>query len=172
MRVIWALLLLAAGSAFAADEPLSVCDLAKDPAKYAGSVVHVRGTFQAGFEESMLWDARCEHESAWVEFSRGARAATSPRVRWRWDGAFSDPSDMCRAHRFDTSYTVDVTFVARFETGDRDRYGHLSGFDHQLSVLSIERVGRTSLSRSAPGPMEVPAAWELTVSCDDAARLP
>lgn len=168
MKLICALLLVTAG---AAAEPLSICDLAKNPAKYAGSVVHVRGTFQAGFEESVLWDARCEKKSAWVEFSPGAVAATSPRVRWRWYGAFSDPSDICGVG-YRGYYTVEVTFVARFETGDRNGYGHLNGNRNQLSVLSIERVGRATLARRAPGPMDVPPAWEFTLPCGATDRLP
>jgi hypothetical protein len=176
---LFAVLLLIVGCAAAvsAQPVVSLCDLTANREQYNGKVVHVRTTYYLGFEASAVSDDRCRNDHTWVELDPALKEATAPRVYRQWERAFI-PVDrhLCESNVIlMPMYVVDVTFVARFQSisyrkGDErpQGFGHMGGCDFNLTVLSVERVGRATEQLggfdSEPG--------VFTITCGMVDRLP
>ena len=157
-----------------ADDPIpisSVCELTTLGKAFHGRVIQVRGTYRSAFEASILTDARCDDRRVWVQFADTVDRDTPKRVLRRWERAFEPPN----VHRCDNvsrffNTSVDVTFVGRFAAArtSAQRFGHLNGYDYELTVLKIERVGHGTRD----GADFVPEAGRFTIDCEMANRLP
>jgi hypothetical protein len=188
-RIAFTLLLAAAALAGSADEPdpipqdvptVTLCELTASPQSYDRKVVRVRATYASGFEASILEDRKCgeRERSVWVEFALSAEASTASRVWQRWQRSFR-PAETRRCDNVIVSAAtdVDVTFVGRFEAKRSvtingrtywQGFGHLNGYDYELTVLAIERVGRAAVGSS----VEPPAPLTFTIDCEAMNQLP
>lgn len=148
---------------------VSLCELTAHPEAYDGKMVRVAGVYVAGFEAARLEDARrCADQEVWVEFSPAYERETAPRMLRRWNRAFATSEDRCSGVSYSPSFRVNVTFVGLFETKKDRRFGHLSRYEHKLTVQSIERVGRGGEIVANPAP----PAYTFTIDCGMMNRLP
>lgn len=136
-------------------EEVSICELMAAPLKYDGQTVTVRGIYLVGFEASRFDSNRCKDARMWIEFAPDFERNTDARVLKRWNRSFGPAANLptCdNAKSFGVSSRLDVTFTGTFAGVKPTRtvlghtwtqgFGHMSGYDAQLTVTSIARVGR------------------------------
>lgn len=158
---------------------VSLCELTAHPEKYDGQVVRVAGVYSTGFEASRFEDRKCKDARVWVEFSAAVETDTPPKVLRRWNRALQPPpKEPCGSVVYVPSYAVNVTFLARFEMPETEvilgrtfkrRFGHLNGYDYQLTVLAIDRVGRGGV---IGGNMVQLEPNMMTIDCETMQHLP
>ena len=157
---------------------VSLCDLVANAAEYHGKVVRVRAIYRTSFEQSSFEAPACKDARVWISFEQRVETATDPAVLRRWARAFRS-SNRPRANAIVYPlHEVDVTFLARFsgikssaKVGGRTYtygFGHLNAFDYALTVVRIERVGR-SFERTL-AEFENPGTFIITP--DEVDRLP
>jgi hypothetical protein len=123
------------------------CALIRNAASYHKKKVRVRATYVLAFEASFLYKAECRGKGAdenrvWVEFDPAYEKSSKPEVVRRLNELLKPsptnpdgPVDLVNARR------VEVEFVGIFESDtSSDAYGHLGGFDYQITVESVEEV--------------------------------
>lgn len=157
---------------FLAIATVALCELLANPAAYDGKVVRVSGTYRAGFEHSFM---ACKTRT-WVEFAPSFEKATPPRILRRLEER--EPPECDGAYR-SRSTEIRLTVVARFEaskvTGKlfghelRSHFGHLNGYDSQLTILAVEDAGWNRAGKAVfPNPEE----GKFTIPCATADRIP
>ena len=134
---------------------LDYCDLIRHAAAHHKKRVRIRAIYVLAFEASFLYKSECcgkgaDENRVWVEFDPSFEQSSKAEVIRRFDDLLkpsprkSDGSvDIVDARR------VEVVFVGRFESDtSSDVYGHLGGYDYQITVDSIEEV--KPLPKDAP----------------------
>jgi hypothetical protein len=120
------------------------CSLFKDPSRFDGLVVRTTATYYVGFEASALRSSSCSEHWVWVELSPDLAKSTNSRVLHRFNALLeSDPGDFSGRSARITAIGIFHGPRKRVILGHtvREGYGHLSGSDYQLDILSIESAG-------------------------------
>jgi len=99
--VITVCLVVLPGTAVAqirADEPIktTLCELVKDPARFAGQYVQVRATFVGNFEMSILVDDSCPRSNVEIWYGRGLVTTDTSEYAFveSFDAALKKPDDV------------------------------------------------------------------------------
>jgi hypothetical protein len=125
---------------------VALCGLSANREPYEGMLVRVQGRYRATLEGSFRSLPGCR-TSVWVEFDRSFEANSDARVFHHFEQILSSRS----SDTMSGDHAAKVTFVGRFDGKLRKPevlpgkvvelgYGHLGGWDAQLTVLAIERV--------------------------------
>lgn len=112
-----------ASGAVRSEQPvLDFCDVVRDPAKYDGKVVRVRGIYRYSFEVSELAGAGC--------LGKARRA-------WVSQGDASCPNSKSIGGEEFYGRLVDIVAVGKFSsTGGH--FGHLGEYPFQLQITCVE----------------------------------
>lgn len=131
------------------------CGLIRNAVSYDKKVIRVRALYVVGFEAAYLYDSACSEESggdnrAWVEFSDSFEKSCNPVVAKKFRSLLKSSA----ANKYGLG-RVEVVFVGKFD-GVRQTaelklkngkvfkfsvgYGHMNGYDYQITVDSIEEV--------------------------------
>jgi hypothetical protein len=133
----------------AGPQSVNYCELTRNSATYDKKQIRVRALYVVGFEAAYLYDPSCSANHTWIEFGEGYDQSTDSHVL-REFGRLLKSS---RQNKFNLS-RVDVVFTGTFDGVKRDAnltlkdgktfklppigYGHMNGYDYQLTVRSIE----------------------------------
>ncbi|HYX29920.1 MAG TPA: hypothetical protein VE863_15370 [Pyrinomonadaceae bacterium] len=129
---------------------MNYCDLTRTSATYDKKQIRVRALYVVGFEAAYLYDPSCTANHTWIEFSEASDQLTDPHVLREFRRLLKSS----RQNKFNLS-RVDVVFTGTFDGIKRPAvdlklrdgktfklppigYGHMDGYDYQLTVRSIE----------------------------------
>jgi len=134
---------------------VNYCDLIHNAASYDKKVIRVRALYVVGFEAAYLYDPVCTGESgsddrAWVEYSDSFESSSNPKVAKQFHNLLKSS----KSNKYGLG-RVEVLFVGKFD-GVRQTselkikdgktfkfsvgYGHMNGYDYQITVDAIEEV--------------------------------
>jgi hypothetical protein len=109
------------------DPPTTLCDLLRNPEKYAGKEVTVRATWRYGFEWSQFYCIDCApKEMTWLEVSSELDDASNRALKRIPKGAG----------------IVNITVEGTFQSGGH--YGHLDGYPNQFIARKISNIAIVS----------------------------
>jgi hypothetical protein len=134
---------------------VNYCDLIHNAASYDRKVIRVRALYVVGFEAAYLYDPACNGKSGsdkrvWIEYSDSFEKSSKPEVERQFHGLLKSSKD----NKYSPG-RVEVVFVGKFdgvrqitELKRKDEkivklsvgYGHLNGYDYQITVDAIEEV--------------------------------
>jgi hypothetical protein len=127
-------------------QAVDYCELVQHPEQYQQRVVKLTAAFAADFDDAYIFDLRCPGQASW--YAEDPALARSWQVRHNMgllgERPLPEPASL-QAIPF-----TRLTFVARFESGGRGRYGSKGRYDSQLMVLAILRAEPPSLA-TPPG---------------------
>jgi hypothetical protein len=106
-----------------AQTAMTLCELLRNPNKYAGQSVKVRGTFRYGFEWAQFYCLDClDRGKAWLTMSSD----------------MDDKSDKVGKKMPKFAGIVNLTVVGVFHFGTS--YGHMNGYRYELIAQQIRDV--------------------------------
>ena len=124
------------------------CNLIQNNASYHKKRVRVRAVFIIDFEAHFLYNTECQGEvgsenRVWVEFGSDYEKFSKPEIIKRFEGILKPSKRLDGTMNMGDSKRVEVLVVGRFESGNY-KYGHVSSYDYQITIESIEEVKSVS----------------------------